>query len=421
MDRDLDLVLLGATGFVGRLVAAHLAEHAPPGLRVALAGRSVQRLTALRGSLPGPAGSWPLLELDLTDDETVREVADRTRVVATTAGPYADRGLPLVRACAAGGTAYADLTGELLFVHRTVAECHETAEATGARIVHACGFDSVPSDLGVWLTAERARADGAGGLTDTLLRVRSMRGGLSGGTIDSLRTQLRMLREDPTAAEVLGDPLALVGDRVVRPGSGTSAPSTPPAPARRRRHRLQRDDSTGRWQAPFVMGRFNAAVVRRSHALLDRAYAPRFRYREVVDTGPGLRGAVRGAASVAALGLVSTGLAHRPTRAVLDRLLQAPGEGPSERTLRQGRFRFEIEALTERGALYRTTVAAGLDPGYAGTAVMFGQAALALAAGEGTGRAGVLTPATAFGPALVDRLRAHGFEVSAEQLRVPRG
>jgi short subunit dehydrogenase-like uncharacterized protein len=419
MDRDLDLVLLGATGFVGRLVAAHLAEHAPPGLRVALAGRSLPRLTALRDSLPDPAPAWPLLEVDLGDEEGVRAVAASTRVVATTAGPYADRGLPLVRACAAEGTSYADLTGEVLFVHRTVAECHETAAATGARIVHACGFDSVPSDLGVWLTADRARADGAGGLTDTVLRVRSARGGFSGGTIDSLRTQLRMEREDPTARAVARDPFALVGDRVVATRGGPVPAGS--GPVRRRRRPLHRDGATGRWQAPFVMGAFNSAVVRRSAALLDPGYGPRFRYREVVDAGRGVRGAVRGAVSVAALGLVSAGLSHRASRAVLDRLLPAPGEGPSERAMREGRFRFEIEALTERGALYRTTVAADRDPGYGGTAVMFGQSALALAAGEGTGRAGVLTPATALGPALVERLRAHGFTLSTEQVRAPRG
>lgn len=414
MERDLDLVLLGATGFVGRLVAAHLAEHAAPGLRVALAGRSRDRLTGVRDELPDTARTWPLLHLDLQDPGSVREVARRAEVVVTTAGPYAGLGVPLVHACADAGTAYADLTGETLFVHRTVAECHEAAAASGARIVHACGFDSVPSDLGVRLTAERARADGAGGLTETVLHVRSLRGGYSGGTVDSLRTEVRMLREDPRAREVVRDPHALVGDRLVRPAGGGAVPR--PSRAGRRRRRLGRDEDTGRWHVPFVMGRFNSAVVRRSNALLDGAYGADFRYQEVHDTGRGFRGALRGATTLAALGVVSTGLAHGPTRAVLDRVLPAPGEGPSERTLREGRFRFEVEAATERGAVYRTTVAADADPGYGGTAIMLGQAALALAAGEGTGRTGVLTPATALGDALVDRLRAHGFTFATDEV-----
>jgi short subunit dehydrogenase-like uncharacterized protein len=418
MERDLDLVLLGATGFVGRLVAEHVAAHAPTGLRVGLAGRSVDRLRALREELPAAATAWPLLRLDLEDDDTVRAAAARTTVVVSTAGPYAGRGLPLVRACAETGTAYADLTGEILFVHRTVAECHDLAEAGGARIVHACGFDSVPSDLGVWMTAERALADGAGGLTDTVLHVRSLRGGASGGTIDSMRRQVRTMRHDPDARAVVSDPQALAGDRVVRRGA-----AAPPAPRTglQRRVRLHRDETTGRWHVPFVMGRFNGAVVRRSQALLDGRYGAGFRYREVLDTGRGPRGATRGLATLAVLGVVGTGLAHRPSRVLLDRVLPAPGEGPSDRTRRHGRFRFEIEAATETGATYRTTVAANADPGYDATAVMLGQAALALAAGEGTGRTGVLTPATAFGSALVDRLRQQGFELRTERLGGPGG
>jgi short subunit dehydrogenase-like uncharacterized protein len=168
---------------------------------------------------------------------------------------------------------------------------------------------------------------------------------------------------------------------------------------------------------PFFMGSYNVPLVRRSHALAGPdGYGTGFSYRELQDLGPGPVGAARGAAALGALGAVWKGLGHRPTRAVLDRLLPAPGEGPDEERRQGGRFRVEVEGLTEGGARYLTTVAADLDPGYDGTAVMFGQAALALAAGEATDRAGVLTPATALGPFLVDRLRSHGFTLTTERL-----
>lgn len=422
MDRDLDLVLLGATGFVGRLTAAQLAATAPAGLRIGLAGRSAARLEQVRDGLPG-AVDWPLLTVDVSAAAAVRELAERSVAIATTVGPYAVHGLPLVRACAAAGTHYADLTGEVLFAHRSITECHARAQGSGAQIVHACGFDSVPSDLGVWLTARQAADDGEGELTETVLHVRSLRGGISGGTIDSMRQQVIVARSDPAARAVLGDRYALAGG--APPGGGlagrtpagrTAASATPYGQPRRggvlpaalRRIGVRQDPGTGRWNVPFVMGGFNGAIVRRSNALLDHAYGTDFRYREVLDTGRGARGAVTGAVTAGALGGLGAGLAFTPTRAVLDRLLPKPGAGPSERAMATGRFVLEVDAATTSGAHYRTTVAAEADPGYSGTAIMLGQAALALAAGEGTG-SGVLTPATALGQRLVDRLRAHGF------------
>ena len=169
--RELDIVLFGATGFTGRLVARHLAEHAPEGLRIALAGRSRERLEAVRGDLPGPAAQWPLIVLDALDEAAVADLARRTRVVVTTVGPYVRYGVPLVAACAEAGTHYLDLTGEVLFVHRSIAANHEAAMLSGARIVHASGFDSIPSDLGVMLCADAAREDGAE-LATTRLAVR---------------------------------------------------------------------------------------------------------------------------------------------------------------------------------------------------------------------------------------------------------
>jgi len=418
MPWDLDLVLVGATGFVGRLTAAHLAHHAPAGLRIALAGRSAERLAAVAAILPGPAADWPLLTVDVSDDAAVAELAGRTRAVATTVGPYAVHGLPLVRACAAAGTHYADLTGEVLFVHASVAACHEQAQRTGARIVHACGFDSVPSDLAVLLTAQAARTDGAGDLADTVLRVRGLRGGVSGGTIDSMRQQVLAARRDPVSRRVLADPQSLSGDRRPwRPTGGVDRASPAGGPRPGHRGPIGRD-SGGRWQAPFVMAPFNTRIVRRSDALLG--YGPAFSYREVMDTGPGLAGAGRALGLTVGLGVLGGSMAWTPTRAVADRLLLKPGEGPDADRREAGRFRVEATAVTTSAARYRTTVAAELDPGYDGTAVMLGESALALAVGEGRS-AGVLTPAAALGERLADRLRARGFTVETERLDTDRG
>lgn len=413
MDRDFDLVLVGATGFVGRLTAAHLVENAPDGLRVALAGRSAERLGRLREELPSPARAWPLLTVDVTDPGAAADLARRTVAVATTVGPYARYGFALAEACADAGTHYADLTGEVLFVHRTVQELHDRARQSGAQIVHACGFDSVPSDLGVWLTSQRVAADGAGGLTDTELVVRRLRGGLSGGTIDSMRQQVLAARADPQAKRVLSDRDALSDPERL---SSARSPATPGARSRGRGLGPVRQQPGGnRWRVPFVMGAFNGPIVRRSHTLTAGGYGPGFRYRELQDTGAGVRGAVRGAGTMAVLGGVALGLSLAPTRAVLDRVLPAPGQGPSREQRARGAFTMEITAETGSGARYRTTVGAELDPGYDGTAVMLGQSGLALAAGEGTG-SGVLTPATALGEVLVQRLRAHGFTLHTELL-----
>ena len=400
--RELDVVLLGATGYVGRLTAAHLARSAPAGLRVALAGRSYARLQALRDDLGEPAAGWELRTTDVTDDATLDRLAASTRVLASTVGPYLRHGLAVVRACAAHGTHYADLTGETLFVRETVADAHERARASGARVVHACGFDSVPSDLGVRLLAERAAADGEGTLGATSLHVVSMRGGLSGGTIDSGRQQQVATAGRPDLRRVVADPEALTGGTL----SGRSRRSHPV---------LTREPGSDVWSGPFVMGGFNRQVVLRTDALLGWSYGPDFDYREVVDTGRGPLGVVGAAALAGGTAALMGGLSFGPTRRLLDRVLPAPGAGPSERTRRRGRFAVEVRTTATSGARYAARVAAPYDPGYDGTAVMLGESALALALDDLPDAAGVLTPMTGIGTGLADRLRAHRFEVDVRR------
>jgi short subunit dehydrogenase-like uncharacterized protein len=404
-DRELDIVLFGATSFVGRLCAEYLSRAAPSEVRVGLAGRSRERLRDLQTSLGGRAADWPLLVADTTDQESLSALAATTRVLTTTVGPYRRYGLPVLEACAIAGTHYADLTGEVLFMREAINRFDAVAIGSGARIVHSCGFDSIPSDLGVLLLHEAITAEGTGQLEDTTLVVRAMKGGPSGGTIASLTGSIDEARGNSGQARMLADPYALSPDRDAEPRLG------PEGDLRGVRH----DDELGMWVGPFVMGSINTRAVRRSNALQGWAYGPRFRYQEVMGFGSGARGAVQAGAVACGVGALVVGLSVGPSRALLDRVLPSPGEGPNEKQRDGGFFRIEIHARTSSGARYLCRVAAQGDPGYKATAVMLGESSLSLALdSEGLpSRAGVLTPATAMGNALVQRLRRAGqtFEV----------
>jgi short subunit dehydrogenase-like uncharacterized protein len=347
-DRQHDIVVYGATGFVGALLAAYLADHAPHEARIALAGRSQAKLEALRGQLPARAHDWPIIVADADDLEALGRLAASTTGGAATGGPDRHDGLPQAPACAEAGTHYADLTGEVLFVRRVVDECDARAKVTGARIVTACGYDSIPSDLGVHRLHERAEADAAGGLLDTTLLARA-KGGLSGGTIDSSRTQVDTVMADRRLARVVFDPYALSPDRKAEPDLGKERdPST-----------VFVDEQTGQWVGPFIMAAFNTRIVRRSNALRGHAYGRRFRYRELSSYGRGLKGRRRATIFSGGLGLAFKALANPRTRPLFDRLVPKPGEGPdaARRAVRCG---VEMVEAVERLRDPRADLAVGV-------------------------------------------------------------
>ncbi len=397
--REHDVVVFGATGYVGELTAAYLAAHGGAA-RVALAGRSQVKLEAVRDRL---GVDWPLLVADTADAAALAALAASTTVLATTVGPYQRYGLPVARACADAGTHYADLTGEVLFVQRAAEQTDKLAQDTGAKIVHSCGYDSIPSDLAVLLLHERAAADDAGGLTD-VTTVARIRGGFSGGTIDSMRAQLEAIGDDPSLRRQAGHPYALSPDRAGEPT--VEHPSDAPLPGRR--------GPRGEWTAPFVMASYNTRIVRRSNALQDWAYGRSLRYGEVMGLGTGPLAPVMAGVTTAGLAAAMAGMTNRRTRSLLDRVLPKPGDGPSEAARDKGFFKHLTSASTESGRTYTATVAGSGDPGYKATAVMLGESALCLAFDELPERAGSLTPAVAMGDALVDRLRAagHTYEVA---------
>jgi short subunit dehydrogenase-like uncharacterized protein len=401
--RELDIVLYGATGFVGKLTAEYLAREAPDDVRIGLAGRTQEKLERVREELGARASDWPLVVADSGDRAALAELAARTTAVATTVGPYRAYGAALVEACAAAGTHYADLTGETLFMRDTIERFDAPAKASGARIVHTCGFDSIPSDIGVLLLHEAA-----GELADTTFVLRRVKGGVSGGTLASLKGTVDDVKRDRSLVKVLGDPYALSPDRDAEPKLGKEADL----------RGAEYSEELGTWFGPFVMASVNTRVVRRSNALQDWAYGRRFRYREVMAFGSGITGRAKALGVGGGIAALAAGLALPPSRFALDRVLPGPGAGPKEELVREGFFVIEIHARTPADERWVCRVEAQGDPGYGATRVMLGQSALCLALdGERLPeRAGVLTPATAMGRVLADRLRAAGqtFDVSPD-------
>jgi short subunit dehydrogenase-like uncharacterized protein len=398
-DRDLDVVVYGATGFVGRLTAEYLVRSAPAGVRIGIAGRSADKLARLKEELG--RDDLDVIVADSKDLDALTVMARRTKVVATTVGPYRQYGEALVEACASVGTHYCDLTGEVLFIRDIAERFHETAEKTGARIVTSCGFDSIPSDLGVLLLHEAAGED----LEETTFVVKSMKGGASGGTIASAKGQVDEMKSSREQRRAASDPYALSPDRSAEPDLGNEGDL----------RGAEHLDDLGVWVGPFIMAGINTRVVRRSNALQGHAYGRRFRYREVMSFGSGVAGRAKALGFAAGMGGLMAGLVLPPSRMVLDRVLPKPGEGPDEDARRNGFFKIEIHGRGASGGKYVARIAAQGDPGYAATAVMLGESALCLARDEEhlPPRAGVLTPATAMGIALVERLRAAGHTFEA--------
>ncbi len=392
---ELDLVLYGATGFAGRLVAEYLATRGPAGLRWAVAGRSPQRLEALLSEI---GASVPILRADSGDPASLTEMVHRTAVVCTTVGPYGRYGMPLVKACVEAGAAYCDLTGEVPFIAATIEHHEQRAKRTGARIVHACGFDSIPSDLGTLMLARHFEAQGRR-LERVRFRLAAIRGGLSGGTVATLFDLLASAR-DPAVRRILADPHALTPAQ--EPRARVEPDSLRPS----------RDADTGQWTAPFLMAPFNTRVVRRSAAMLG--YGARLCYEERVNTGRGPLGWAAAAGMSLGLGAFVSTAAVPTLGGLYRRLLPGAGEGPSRARRERGMFAIHLHGESDDGHRALATVVGNQDPGYGETAKMVAEAAICLARDILPSEGGILTPAVAMGMKLVERLRAAGmtFDVS---------
>lgn len=372
--RGFDLVLFGATGFTGALTAEYLARHLPDGGRWALAGRNRPKLEAVRARLGPKWASLPLLHADVTDPASLKEVAAASKVVITTVGPYLAFGEPLVAACAEAGTDYVDLTGEPEFFDRTYVRHHATAERTGARIVHACGFDSIPYDLGVFYTVKQLPEGTPLRVSGQVRTSATFSGGTYATALTVFSRLVPMVRAARERARVEGRPAG----RQVRAATGVP----------------HRDPDTRRWLVPLTT--IDPRIVALSGRLLD-SYGPDFRYQHYVSFKrlPAVAGAAVGLGALALLAQIP------PVRKALAGV-QKPGSGPSEQ--RRARSWFTVRFVGEGGGKRVVTEVAGGDPGYDETAKMLAESALCLAFDDLPSTAGQVTTAAAMGDALLARL-----------------
>jgi short subunit dehydrogenase-like uncharacterized protein len=401
-DRPYDIVLFGATSFVGKIICAHMVARHGVGrdLRWAIAGRDAAKLSELAKTL---AVNIPTVVVDAADAAGLKDLALSTRVVLSTVGPYALYGTPLVQACAEQGTDYCDLTGEPQWMQAMIDAHHETAMRSGARIVHACGFDSIPSDVGNWFTQQEAVKRFGESCPMVAMRVRALKGGASGGTIASMMNVLDEVGRNKDLRKVLANPYALA-PKDARQGvkqTNVLAPS--------------QDKATGQWVAPFVMASVNTRVVFRTNALLNYPWGKEFRYDEATLMGKGVVGAAKAAGLSGGLGAAMGVAAIKPVRDLLGKALPKPGEGPSVEKQTNGFFDIRFFGTAPGGQKIETKVTGDRDPGYGSTAKMIAEAAVCLLHTPASAVAGGFwTPASALGDALIAALTEHAglrFEV----------
>ena len=396
MDKAFDVIVFGATGFTGRLVAEYLnATYGVGGeVKWAMAGRNADKLVAVRDLIGAPP-TLPLLAADATDATSLEAVARRARVIITTVGPYQLYGEPLLAACAKAGTDYVDLCGEPGWMAQMIAKYDTLAKASGARIVFSCGFDSIPFDLGVLYLQEQARQRFGSAMPRVRGRVRGMKGTFSGGTVASMLATFESVARDRSLAKVLANPFALV--------PGFKGPAQPSGT------RAVYDEVARSWLSPFVMATINTKNVHRTNALLGHAYGRDFVYDEMTLDGDGSAGKSRARSQTRNSKIQMALLWFAPTRALLRRFaLPKPGEGPSQRARDAGNY--DILFIGERadGSTLRVSVKGDKDPGYGSTCKMMAESALCLVqdVSRGSTGGGIWTPGAALGMALVKRLQA---------------
>jgi len=405
--KPFDLIVFGATSFVGQIMTTYLVQHLGVNgdIAWAIASRSESKLAELKATLGEAANDLPVLLADSHNEASLQNLCNQTRVILSTVGPYALYGELLIKSCAESGTDYADLTGEAHWIKQMKDKYQQTAQASGARIVNCCGFDSIPSAMGVFAMQKQAQSQFGHPMPHAKLRVKAMKGGASGGTIASMIEALKAAKADPAVRKQMGNPYLLCGSDHQYSQRGLSV------------SRPQFDREFNNWIAPFVMEAINSRVVLHSNALLGMAYGKNFSYTEGMLTGTGLKGRVAAIASAVGFGLVGVCLYFNTTRALLTKfVLPAPGEGPSPEAQLNGYFDVRVHGRDDHGNNVTVKVTGDRDPGYGSTAKMLAQAGLCLAMdiSKTDHPGGFTTPSVAMGDALLKRLESHaglGFEV----------
>lgn len=395
-----DTVIYGASSFVGQILTEYLYEHIGLTRKVkwAIAGRSEAKLTKLRSSLGEGAAKLPIIIADSHDEAELRDMCERSRVIVSTVGPYALYGELLVKVCTENGNDYCDLTGEAYWIKQMMDRYQEAAKKSGARIVNCCGFDSIPSDLGVHFLQQEGKQQFGTFFNNVKLRVKSMKGGASGGTIASMIEMIVAAKADPELRKQMGNPYILCPEKHDYRIRQTSIK----APVF--------DKDFQAWAAPFIMEAINARVVLRSNSLLNMAYGEDFSYGEAMLSGQGIKGRLTALGIAGGLGAFAGSLIFDPVRNLMQKyVLPKPGEGPSLQDQLNGYFDIRLHGRNKNDQQLMVQVTGDRDPGYGCTAKMLAQAALCLAFDLSTDdkAGGFWTPATAMGDLLVERLSEH--------------
>lgn len=395
MNREFDVVVWGATGFTGRLVAEFLYKtYGSQDLRWAMGGRSQSKLESVRQLVADE--SVPIVVADSQNSEQLNQLAQRTRVICTTVGPYGIYGSKLVEACVENNTHYCDLTGEVPWMRRMIDQHHEPARDNGTKIVHACGFDSIPFDYGVYFIQQEL-TDRTGRFSQQIqARVHSFEGfAFSGGTYASLFAVLAETLKDKQLWKLINDPYALNPDGEREGPDGNDLMW------------VVYDKASQSWVSPFVMAGINTRVVRRSNALADYPYTRSFSYDEAMIGGKGILGRLKGFASMCGLGMMMICIPGSPMKWMLDRVMPKSGEGPSREQRESGSFDLRFFAHVDDGSITEYKVTGDMDPGYGSTSKMLAECAVCLAKDETPNIGGVLTPVVAMGQPLLERLQTN--------------
>ena len=395
MSKEFDVIVFGATGFTGRLVAEYLNTRYGIGGEVcwAMAGRSAAKLEEVRAMIGAP-DTVQLLTADAADSAALATLVARAKTVITTVGPYQLYGQPLAMACAQAGTDYVDLCGEPGWMAQMIPLLEGPAKASGARIVFSCGFDSIPFDLGVLYLQDQAHKRFGAPLSTVHGRVREIKGGISGGTIASGMVTIEAMKRDKQVAQTLANPFALT--------PGFTGPPQPEGES------ALYDDWAKSWTGPFMMASINTKNVHRTHALLGHPWGKDFTYDERMMTGDGPRGERRAKKMVLMTRVQNALLGFGPSRALLRKFaLAKPGQGPDRLDRENGHYEVIFIGQTKDGQRLRASVRGDRDPGYGSTSKMIAEAALCLAADPQRKlcAGGVWTPGSAMGLALLPRLQ----------------
>ncbi len=378
---EFDIVVYGASGFTGQLVAEYLAaEYRGGDIKWAMAGRSLDKLASVRDAVGAPR-DLPLIAADASDPASLKAMVDRTASVLTTVGPYQLYGTDLVAACAASGTDYLDLCGEPVWMRQMIDAHEAAARKSGARIVFSCGYDSLPFELGVWFLQEAAKKQLGSAVPRVKGRVRKMKGTFSGGTAASMKAIFAAAANDPSLIPMLRDPFVLT--------PGFEGPKQPPG------NKPLFDEDLDMWVAPFVMANINTRNVHRSNFLLGFPYGKDFVYDEMVIAGPKDTGEATAKAIVA--GNNKLGAQGGPK----------PGEGPSKEERDSGYFDLLFVGFAPDGRQIRAVVTGDRDPGYGSTSKMIAECAICLRRDTPDVPGGIWTPGVAMKDALIRRLVAH--------------